>query len=176
MRPTKNFTSRILSRDRDVIHYLDLFKSIYAITNAVRQSASAMARRKPCIFTARPVQTEYSQRCKLQSPIWIEGWRVWCYVYNPARTRRKSRGRRIILSHREWTRPNCLSIHVKLETDVVRMVATLLRGDGMWSAISPRAAPKHHAGGETARDKARAEDRILCNPRWFCPGPRICIP
>ncbi|MBM3122680.1 MAG: aspartate aminotransferase family protein, partial [Chloroflexi bacterium] len=69
------------------------------------------------------------QAFKARDMDWKAG-KVWCYVYNPGdETADLVRQAYLLFLTENGLDPSVFPSMLKLETDVVRMVATLLRGD-----------------------------------------------
>jgi glutamate/tyrosine decarboxylase-like PLP-dependent enzyme len=101
---------------------------------------------------------------------WKSG-RVWAYVYNPGdETAQVVREAFTLFLTENGLDPTVFPSMLKLETDIVRMVANLLRGD-------ERSVGHVTTGGtesimlavKTARDKARAEQPHIRQPEMVLP-------
>jgi len=101
---------------------------------------------------------------------WKSG-KVWAYVYNPGEETRQV----VTEAYNMFLTENCLDPSVfpsmlKLETDIVRMVANLLRGDeGAVGHVTSGGTESIMLAVKTARDKARAERPDITTPEMVLP-------
>jgi len=105
------------------------------------------------------------QAFKSRDMDWKSGM-VWCYVYNPGdETAEVVRQAYLMFLTENGLDPSVFPSLLKLETDVVRMVATLLRGDeGVVGHLTTGGTESIMLAVKTARDKARAEHPEITQP------------
>jgi sphinganine-1-phosphate aldolase len=110
------------------------------------------------------------QAFKVRDMDWKAG-KVWCYVYNPGdETTQVVREAYLSFLTENGLDPSVFPSVLKLETDVVRMVATLLRGDGnVVGHITTGGTESIMLAVKTARDKARAEHPEITQPEMVLP-------
>ena len=110
------------------------------------------------------------QSFKVYDMDWKSG-KVWAYVYNPGEETRQV----MTEAYNMFLTENCLDPSVfpsmlKLETDIVRMVANLLRGDeGVVGHVTSGGTESIMLAVKTARDKARAERPDITTPEMVLP-------
>lgn len=101
---------------------------------------------------------------------WKAG-KVWCYVYNPGNEPSSvvREANNLFLSENGLD-PSVFPSMLKLETEVVRMVATLLRGDqGAVGHATSGGTESIMLAVKTARDMARAERPHIAEPEMILP-------
>jgi len=105
------------------------------------------------------------QAFKSRDMDWKSG-KVWCYVYNPGdETAELVRQAYLMFLTENGLDPSVFPSMLKLETDVVRMVATLLRGDeNVVGHLTTGGTESIMLAVKTARDKARAEHPEITRP------------
>lgn len=96
---------------------------------------------------------------------WKSG-KVWCYVYDPGdETADLVRQAYLLFLTENGLDPSVFPSMLKLETDVVRMVATLLRGnEHVVGHLTTGGTESIMLAVKTARDKARAEHPEITRP------------
>lgn len=110
------------------------------------------------------------QAFKARDMDWKAG-RVWCYVYNPGEDPAEVT-REAYLSYltENGLDPSVFPSMLKLETDVVRMVINLLRGDSnAVGHLTTGGTESIMLAVKTARDKARAERPHITQPEMVLP-------
>jgi sphinganine-1-phosphate aldolase len=105
------------------------------------------------------------QAFKSRDMDWKSG-KVWCYVYNPGdETAELVRQAYLMFLTENGLDPSVFPSMLKLETDVVRMIATLLRGDeNAVGHLTTGGTESIMLAVKTARDKARAEHPEITRP------------
>jgi glutamate/tyrosine decarboxylase-like PLP-dependent enzyme len=100
-----------------------------------------------------------------------EAGRVWCYVYNPGNeTAQVVREAYQLFLTENGLDPSVFPSMLKLETDVVRMVANLLHGDeNVVGHLTTGGTESIMLAVKTARDKARAEQPHIREPEMVLP-------
>jgi glutamate/tyrosine decarboxylase-like PLP-dependent enzyme len=101
---------------------------------------------------------------------WQSG-KVWCYVYDPGDdTTRVVREAYQMYLTENGLDPTVFPSMLKLETDIVRMVANLLRGDEhVVGHVTSGGTESIILAVKTARDKARAERPEITQPEMVLP-------
>jgi len=101
---------------------------------------------------------------------WKSG-RVWCYVYNPGEDPAEvTREAYMAFLTENGLDPTVFPSMLKLETDVVRAVITLLRGDAnAVGHLTTGGTESIILAVKTARDKARAEKPHIKEPEMVLP-------
>jgi len=101
---------------------------------------------------------------------WKSG-RVWCYVYNPGEDPAEvTREAYLSFLTENGLDPTVFPSMLKLETDVVRAVITLLRGDAnAVGHLTTGGTESIMLAVKTARDKARAEKPQIKEPEMVLP-------
>ncbi len=101
---------------------------------------------------------------------WQAG-KVWCYVYNPGdETSQVVREAYQMFLTENGLDPTVFPSMLKLETDIVRMVANLLRGDeDVVGHVTSGGTESIILAVKTARDKARAEKPEITQPEMVLP-------
>jgi glutamate/tyrosine decarboxylase-like PLP-dependent enzyme len=101
---------------------------------------------------------------------WKAG-KVWCYVYNPGEDPAAvTREAYMSFLTENGLDPSVFPSMLKLETDVVRAVITLLRGDeGAVGHLTTGGTESIMLAVKTARDKARAEKPHVKEPEMVLP-------
>ncbi len=101
---------------------------------------------------------------------WQSG-KVWCYVYNPGdETAQVVREAYQMFLTENGLDPTVFPSMLRLETDIVRMVATLLRGDEqVVGHVTTGGTESIMLAVKTARDKARAEKPEITQPEMVLP-------
>lgn len=101
---------------------------------------------------------------------WKAG-KVWCYVYNPGdETAQVVREAYLSFLTENGLDPTVFPSMLKLETDVVRMVATLLRGDEqVVGHLTTGGTESIMLAVKTARDKSRVENPHIKEPEMVLP-------
>jgi len=101
---------------------------------------------------------------------WKSG-KVWCYVYNPGdETAQVVREAYLMFLTENGLDPSVFPSMLKLEIDVVRMIATLLRGDEkVVGHLTTGGTESIILAVKTARDKARAERPEITQPEMVLP-------
>jgi glutamate/tyrosine decarboxylase-like PLP-dependent enzyme len=101
---------------------------------------------------------------------WQSG-KVWCYVYDPGdETAQVVRQAYQMYLTENGLDPTVFPSMLKLETDIVRMVATLLRGDEhVVGHVTSGGTESIMLAVKTARDKARAERPQITQPEMVLP-------
>jgi sphinganine-1-phosphate aldolase len=105
------------------------------------------------------------QAFKSRDMDWKSG-KVWCYVYNPGdETAELVRQAYLMFLTENGLDPSVFPSMLKLETEVVRMVATLLRGDeNVVGHLTTGGTESIMLAVKTARDKARTEHPEITRP------------
>jgi len=100
-----------------------------------------------------------------------KGGKVWCYAYNPGEeTAQMTREAYNMFLTENALDPTVFPSLLKLETDVVRMIATLLRGDEhVVGHLTSGGTESIMLAVKTARDKARAELPHISQPELVLP-------
>jgi glutamate/tyrosine decarboxylase-like PLP-dependent enzyme len=101
---------------------------------------------------------------------WKSG-KVWCYVYNPGdETARLVREAYLMFLTENGLDPSVFPSMLKLETDVVRMIATLLRGgEKVVGHLTTGGTESIMLAVKTARDWARANHPEITRPEMVLP-------
>lgn len=110
------------------------------------------------------------QAFKARDMDWKAG-KVWCYVYNPGEDPAEvTREAYFSYLTENGLDPSVFPSMLKLETDVVRMVITLLRGDAnAVGHLTTGGTESIMLAVKTARDKARAERPHITQPEMVLP-------
>jgi glutamate/tyrosine decarboxylase-like PLP-dependent enzyme len=110
------------------------------------------------------------QAYKARDMDWKSG-RVWCYVYNPGEDPAEvTRQAYLAYLTENGLDPTVFPSMLKLETDVVRMVANLLRGDEkVVGHLTTGGTESIMLAVKTARDRARAERPHIREPEMVLP-------
>lgn len=110
------------------------------------------------------------QAFKIHDMDWKAG-KVWCYVYNPGdEAAQVVREAYLAFLTENGLDPSVFPSMLKLETDIVRMVATLLRGDSnVVGHVTTGGTESIMLAVKTARDKARAERPHIREPEMVLP-------
>ena len=110
------------------------------------------------------------QAFKARDMDWKAG-KVWCYVYNPGEDPAEvTREAYLSFLTENGLDPTVFPSMLKLETDVVRMVASLLRGDeNVVGHLTTGGTESIMLAVKTARDKARAEHPEITQPEMVLP-------
>src|SRR6266511_4415871 len=101
---------------------------------------------------------------------WKAG-KVWCYVYNPGEDPAEvTRAAYMSFLTENGLDPSVFPSMLKLETDVVRAVINLLRGDSnAVGHLTTGGTESIMLAVKTARDKARAEHPEITQPEMVLP-------
>ena len=101
---------------------------------------------------------------------WKAG-KVWCYVYNPGdETAEVVRDAYLMFLTENGLDPSVFPSMLKLETGVVRMLASLLRGDEkVVGHLTTGGTESIMLAVKTARDKARMERPAITHPEMVLP-------
>lgn len=110
------------------------------------------------------------QAFKSRDMDWKAG-KVWCYVYNPGdETNQVIKEAYLSFLTENGLDPTVFPSMLKLETDVVRMVATLLRGDeNVVGHLTTGGTESIMLAVKTARDRARALHPEITRPEMVLP-------
>ena len=110
------------------------------------------------------------QAFKARDMDWKAG-KVWCYVYNPGEDPAEvTREAYLSFLSENGLDPTVFPSMLKLETDVVRMVINLLRGDAnAVGHLTTGGTESIMLAVKTARDKARAEKPHIKEPEMILP-------
>jgi len=110
------------------------------------------------------------QAFKSRDMDWKAG-KVWCYVYNPGdETNQVIKEAYLSFLTENGLDPTVFPSMLKLETDVVRMLATLLRGDGnVVGHLTTGGTESIMLAVKTARDRARALHPAIIRPEMVLP-------
>jgi sphinganine-1-phosphate aldolase len=110
------------------------------------------------------------QAFKVRDMDWKAG-RVWCYVYNPGEDPAEvTREAYLSFLTENGLDPSVFPSMLKLETDVVRMVINLLRGDSnAVGHLTTGGTESIMLAVKTARDQARAEKPHIKEPEMVLP-------
>jgi sphinganine-1-phosphate aldolase len=110
------------------------------------------------------------QAFKSRDMDWKAG-KVWCYVYNPGEDPAEVvKEAYLSFLTENGLDPSVFPSMLKLETDVVRMVATLLRGDeGVVGHMTTGGTESIMLAVKTARDMARALHPEIAQPEMVLP-------
>src|SRR5574338_305256 len=110
------------------------------------------------------------QAFKSRDMDWKAG-KVWCYVYNPGEDPAEiTRQAYLSFLTENGLDPSVFPSMLRLETDVVRMVINLLRGDeNAVGHLTTGGTESIMLAVKTARDKARAERPELREPEMVLP-------
>lgn len=110
------------------------------------------------------------QAFKARDMDWKSG-KVWCYVYNPGDdTAEVVKEAYLSFLTENGLDPTVFPSMLKVETDVVRMLATLLHGDeNVVGHLTTGGTESIMLAVKTARDKARAEHPEITQPEMVLP-------
>jgi glutamate/tyrosine decarboxylase-like PLP-dependent enzyme len=110
------------------------------------------------------------QAFKTRDMDWKAG-KVWCYVYNPGEDPAEvTRAAYLSFLNENGLDPSVFPSMLKLETDVVRAVINLLRGDSnAVGHLTTGGTESIMLAVKTARDKARAEHPEIAQPEMVLP-------
>lgn len=110
------------------------------------------------------------QAFKSRDMDWESG-KVWCYVYNPGQDPAEVvKEAYLSFLTENGLDPTVFPSMLKLETDVVRMLATLLRGDGnVVGHLTTGGTESIMLAVKTARDRARALHPEITQPEMVLP-------
>jgi sphinganine-1-phosphate aldolase len=110
------------------------------------------------------------QAFKAQDMDWKSG-KVWCYVYNPGEEPAEVvKEAYLSFLTENGLDPTVFPSMLKLETDVVRMIASLLRGDeGVVGHLTTGGTESIMLAVKTARDRARALHPKISQPEMVLP-------
>jgi sphinganine-1-phosphate aldolase len=110
------------------------------------------------------------QAFKAQDMDWKSG-KVWCYVYNPGEEPAEVvKEAYLSFLTENGLDPTVFPSMLKLETDVVRMIANLLRGDeGVVGHLTTGGTESIMLAVKTARDRARALHPEITQPEMVLP-------
>jgi glutamate/tyrosine decarboxylase-like PLP-dependent enzyme len=110
------------------------------------------------------------QAFKARDMDWKSG-KVWCYVYNPGDdTAEVVKEAYLSFLTENGLDPTVFPSMLKVETDVVRMLATLLHGDeNVVGHLTTGGTESIMLAVKTARDKARAEHPEISQPEMVLP-------
>ena len=110
------------------------------------------------------------QTFKSRDMDWKAG-KVWCYVYNPGEDPAEvTREAYLSFLSENGLDPSVFPSLLKLETDVVRAVINLLRGDSnAVGHLTTGGTESIMLAVKTARDKARAEHPEITQPEMILP-------
>ena len=110
------------------------------------------------------------QAFKSRDMDWKAG-KVWCYVYNPGQAPAEvTREAYMSYLSENGLDPSVFPSMLKIETDVVRAVITLLRGDSnAVGHLTSGGTESIMLAVKTARDKARAEHPEITQPEMVLP-------
>ena len=110
------------------------------------------------------------QAFKARDKDWKSG-KVWCYVYNPGEDPSEvTREAYLAYLNENGLDPSVIPSMLKVETDVVRAVINLLRGDSYAVGhLTSGGTESIMLAVKTARDKARAEHPEITQPEMVLP-------